>query len=770
MFRYIGFIIRFRFAVLAIIILITVLAALSMTRGVIASSAGNLFLGDSPDYADYLERTGVFGNDELVIIGFEDPSPLSKPSLERLDRAVKNIRKLPYVNRVSSILDAYNLEVVDGVLESVSYSQKALSNPELADRLKKKLASDPLLGGLMVSKDGGNSIVLIELTQDTNRRIEAYPGMIEEIYDIFAECGFDKSKLHRIGMVAVFAEIMHQSIFNLTRLLPIVALVLLITVFVMFRRLWPVLITGLTASVGVIWTMGFAVLLYRQVNILMALTPGVILIISFSDVIHLCSSYLIELSKRESKKEAILKSGSEVGAACFYTSITTFAGFVSMALVPAPVFRQMGIVLGFGVAVSLLVAMTLSPILFSIMKRPKAWRAGTTSKVQGLLDRFLASIANLATGRPRTVVAVFAVLVVVSIIGVSRITIETDFHDRLSPGNRLRIDQTYFEDNFIGTNYLDIFIETSETDGIMDPDLFEKITRYRDALLDIPEVDKVVSVVDVVETVHRRMRAGENVEGKPISGQALEDYFLLFDLSDEIDLSSLVDSDYRIARLSVFLDSYGFAATYDAGRKAQEASIGIEDKAQVEVSGLLYLLGAWLDEVIEGQKRGLAFAFFTIFIMMAFALRSVRAGLWSMIPNAIPILVLGGYIGWFWDKVDSDTIMVAMVAIGIAVDDTIHFLMRYRIEHGRTGDVERSIQNAFHYSGRAIIITTVILAVGFAPFVISDYFTTRMLGTLLPASLVVALAADLVLAPAMVKLGAFKMPDRETDPDLTQKD
>jgi len=132
-----------------------------------------------------------------------------------------------------------------------------------------------------------------------------------------------------------------------------------------------------------------------------------------------------------------------------------------------------------------------------------------------------------------------------------------------------------------------------------------------------------------------------------------------------------------------------------------------------------------------------------------------------MLPNIIPLLVLGGYVGWFWDLVDSDTLLVATIAIGISVDDTIHFLFRYRFERERTGDIDIALDRTFHFSGRAIIITSVILVAGFAPFAISDYFSVKIMGTLLPITLAAAMATDLLLIPAMIKLGAFRFRTRE---------
>ena len=173
----------------------------------------------------------------------------------------------------------------------------------------------------------------------------------------------------------------------------------------------------------------------------------------------------------------------------------------------------------------------------------------------------------------------------------------------------------------------------------------------------------------------------------------------------------------------------------------------------VEPAGLQYLLRDWLEELLAGQRRGLGFAFGAVALMMILGLASLRTGLWSMVPNTLPLVALGGLLGLCWDSVDSDVAGVAMIAIGIGVDDTIHYLMRLRVEWDRQETVADAIRAAMHYAGRGIVITTVILVLGFAPFALSDYVTLLFFGTLLPYCLVVALLADVLLVPAMVQLG-----------------
>jgi predicted RND superfamily exporter protein len=176
---------------------------------------------------------------------------------------------------------------------------------------------------------------------------------------------------------------------------------------------------------------------------------------------------------------------------------------------------------------------------------------------------------------------------------------------------------------------------------------------------------------------------------------------------------------------------------------------------------MVYLFGGWLDSLISWQKRSLAASFTFMFVMMLFAVRAFRPGALSMIPNLIPVMAVAAYCGFFWEHTDSDTFTPMIMALGIGVDDTIHFLVRFRIERERGYTVEEAIRRTFEFSGRAILMTTAILALGFLPFATSAYFTTWMVGVLIPLALVMALAADLLLVPAMCQLRwiRFRGPD-----------
>jgi predicted RND superfamily exporter protein len=749
--RYILLLIKYRFVVLAGLFIMTAIFGAIALQGVIASSVANIFFGENhPGYNAYRQRIQDFASDEVFIVIYKDNDLLSEASLKRLESVIGKIENIPEVARVDSLVNAQHIFAEDEILYVNKYVDEAREQPERKQEILDSMATDPLLNGLIVAPDGQHTAVIIELTTDKERPVERGPLIVEEVRMLFKQSGFNDKDIHFVGLMTTLAEVMNQSYFNVSRLFPYVCVVLLLVVYLMFHRLWPVLITLGVALMGVIWTYGFAVMLDRNINIFVALSPAIIIIVATSDVIHLCNAYLLVLSSGKSKRQAILQSGTEVGTACFWTSATTFVGFVSMAFIPVPAFRVMGVILGFGVAVSLLLAMTLTPILFSLLKPPKT-RTYEKSWSQIVLGKGLFRVEEYILTIPWRVIVLFVLAFLASILGASQLVIETDFNKRFSENNWVRRDLDYYNNHFAGANFLEVFLDAPEAEGILDPETYARVEAFQQAVEAMPEVDKVASLVDLINTIDRELNP-ERAE--PFSHELLAQYLLLFEMSGGEDLDRFMNFDRRTIRLAVRLAEDGAVFTYDTGNKVQELGKTLLDNAaEVHPTGMTYLMGGFLDDIFLGQRRGILFAFATILVMMIIMFRSWKIGLWSMVPNILPLLALGGYVGYFWEATDSDTIVIAMIAIGIGVDDTIHFLTRLKFESARTDDPVLALQQAFHFCGRAMVTTTIILALGFMPFMLSDYFSVRIFGTLLPYTLIVAVLADILLVPALVKVG-----------------
>ena len=755
---YIRWILRHKLFLVLLLAAITLIFAAIAMQGVFASTLGGLFFGDDHQgYKSYQQRIREFASDEVVLVTYQDEHLLSEQSLSRLERVVEELEMLPAVARVDSLLNTQHSVGDDDTLSVNLYADEALEFPERADEILQALQADPFYEGILIARNGRHAAVLIELLPEENASAEGAPVFVEEALSCFEKAGFTRSELTWLGFPVTIAEVITQSNRNISHLFPISCVILLIVVFLMFHRLWPVAITLGVSFVGVVWTFGFSVLLDRNISLFGSLTPIIILIVATSDIIHLCSAYLLELAKGEAKHEAILRSGIEVGTACFWTSATTFVGFVALTFVPIPMFKLMGLTLGFGVASSLLLAMTLCPIIFSLMPTPKR-HSYDASWAQKLLGRALRSVEEHVFGNPWSIILFFLLAFAFSIAGSLRVRIETNLNQRFDEKNRLRQHERYYNEHFAGSNFLEIFLESREAQGILEPELFGKIETFHKKVETLPGVDRVVSLINLMQTIDQEMNPERNLdEARRWTRELLAQYLLLFESSGGEDLDRLLDFDRRTMRLAARLNDNGTIFSYETGEEIKALATSIMgDAVEAETSGISYLLGGFVDDVVRGQKRGLIFAFITIMAMMMIMFRSWRIGAVSMIPNILPLLALGGYLGFFWDHVDSDTIVIAMIAVGIGVDDTIHFLSRLRFESARTQNPDLALKHSFHFSGRAMVVTTLILALGFMPLGLSNYFTVRIFGTLLPYTLIVAVLADILLVPALVKLGVIR--------------
>ena len=749
--RWFQWVLSHRGLVLAFFAVVSVVAAWSASRAVVASELGKLFLGDSPVYREYKDLSSTFANDELIIVAWEDEDPLSDLSLDRLEEAGESIEVLHEVNKVTSLATIQRVRGDAGTLFIESWSEVARESEAGARKdLVDELRGDPLAAGLLISRDGTASALVVELTTDETRASETLPALMDSITAAMGDAGFHPETLKIVGLQAQIGGVLDVSMTTLTRVFPVVVLLLLVSVWLMFRRLWPAAVSSGIALLGVLWTMGLAVHLDPQINVLFAIVPAVILTVAFSDIVHLCSAYLLELGGGASKDEAILSSAEDVGRACLFTSATTCVGFLSLALIPTPVFRHLGIVLGCGVGIALLQAMTLAPIIFSLLPEPQPMRAGTTGRVHAILDSFLLWCERASLGRPKTILAVSSVLAGILVFGVTQLTIETDFGARLSDDHPVRVDQSWFLERFNGTNLLDLYIETERDNGILDDDAWQGIGALQDALIGEEGIDEASSLVTLMDELHKAL-APDAADSRPRTRAQVSQYLLLFEGGGGENLETMLDFPRRRARMALRLEGEGFRATAAVAERARE--LGAEllpEGVTVKPMGMSFLLGDWLDEILQGQRNSLLASFVVIALMMMVALRSFRLGVASMLPNLMPILAYVGWLGLTWGPVDSDFLIVAILALGIGVDDTIHFLVRYRIERERNQPRDEAIRRTFAFAGRAILMTTVILVLGFAPFITTGYLTTQMMGWFVPLALIVAVLADLLLVPAML--------------------
>ena len=754
--RWFSWVLAHRRAVLGGVAAITLAALLVLTRVTIGSTLKKLFFGESADYAAYLEASQRFGSDEHVLLGLEVDDPTDPELIAHLAALDRDVADIDGYRGASSVATAQRIR---GGPSGLTVEPWATSWGEGG-------AADPDVAGVLVGRDQKSVSVLVELEVDPTRTAQQGLQSLQALDALLAEHGLDAPRVHRSGFPVLLVEMLHLAWDNLYRILPMSFVALLIIVMAVFRRLLPAVVSLGIAGLAMIWTMAVSALIDPVFSIMVTAVPLVVVVVGFSDVIHLWSAWEQERLSGKSREAAILASAADVGRACLLTSVTTFVGFVSLAFVPTPMFKQMGVSLGVGVALALVLAMTLVPILLSyglddaaVEGRPggdpgarSLWTRAVDRldhALTGLVDGF----SHLALRWPGQVTAGFFLAMAAAGVGALQMHVDADLVDRVAPDHPLQVDARWFGERFVGDNVLQVFLEANEDDAFTDPGRLEAVRRFQEAVTALPEVDHAVSLVDALERLHSAL-GGASSSTLPDTPEAVAQELLLFEMAGGENLDRLVDFERRRLHMAVRLQPSGMRATRDTAVAIEALALDhLPAEISVDATGLSALMGGWIDRIIAGQSRGVAFSIAFVTILMVLGLRSLRVGLVSMIPNLLPLLWLAGVLGVAWGDVDTDTAIIAMLAIGIGVDDTIHFMMRYRVEAARSASRTEALDRTFRFAGRAIVMTTVVLVVGFLPCAMSDYFSLWILGTLLPMVLIFAVLADLLLVPAMVQLG-----------------
>lgn len=753
--RFVLFILSHKVAVLCFVGAVSLTALSVLPRAVIASSVKAMFFGDHHEgYNEYTRRIAEFGSDEVFLFGVEVAEPMSADTLKKLRRFEElAMERLPEVKRITSLGNLERVGLSGDTIGVRSYAEEVFADPTRAGPLLEEIRADPIAGDLLVGRNGRDVMVLVEMSPDDSRSAETGPLKLAALTRALIDAGFPEQSVHRGGLAAIIAEMVLESRVTLMRLFPLVCLCLLIAVYLMFGRTWPAFVTTVSASIAVLWAAAFSVYREPQVNITMSILPAFVMVISFSDVVHLCGAYLLNIESGREKREAIVDATVHVGMACFLTSVTTAVGFFSMMWIPAPAFAHLGLASGVGVVIAYLLAMVLVPIILDYFPPPKSWHGGRVGSIQRWLDDLLGLAAELSINRPWSVIAVFFGITALLGFGASRIHFETDFSKRLRDDNPMRVDERYLERQFVPATVIELYVDTEGEGGVLDPETFAGLVRFEAALEAMPEVEKAVSLVDLMRATHRSI-VGPDADFGPFGADELAQMMVLLEMQGVDALRPYVDFPRSSTRITVYSNVRGIVAQHQLRQQFYRAAhTELGDRAQLTATGIGPLMGEWLDDILRGQRRGLLFSIVIISLLLILGFRSVRAGLVSMVPNLIPLLAAGAYCGYFWDQTDSDTLVVGMIALGIGVDDTIHFIARYKLEEARNPDRATALRETFRYSGRGIFITTFVFVVGFAPLITSEYLSIWAMGLLLPICFVVALAADLLLVPAMIRVG-----------------
>lgn len=734
------------------------------------------------EYEEFLSRFGEDGN--VLMIGLQDKSLYQLEKFNAWYDLGEELLALEGVDQVVSVARMYNL-TKDDSLKQFKFvplmTEKPQTQHEL-DSLKKIIYGLPFYEGVLFNKEEDVTLMAITVNDevlDSKRRND----LVAKIQKIGVQ--FSKQHnmdLHYSGLPFIRSKISMLVSGELRLFIVIAALVTALILFLFFRSFKVVIFSMLVVAVAVVWCFGLVGLLGFKLSVLSGLIPPLLIIIGIPNCIFFLNKYQSEIKRHGGQARALNLSIRKVGNAILLTNVTTASGFGAFILIQSQVIREFGIVASFSILSIFLLSILILPTIFSYMAPPSEKHIKHLDRklVQTFVDKII-----LAVTRYRGWVYAFtALLLVFGGIGISKMVSTGNIVDDLPKHDPLYVDLKFFEEHFNGVMPFEIEIDTKKEGKVLLSSTIKRIDKLQDLLAEYPEFSRPVSIVEVLKYSKQAFYNGKSSKySLPSSRERnfILDYVPGGDNNSNL-LKSFIDTSKQITRVSSYIEDIGTNELRDLKANIEPRIDSIFDPADYDITltGTSVVFLKSNDYLIKNLFLSLALAVVIISLIMAAMFRSFRMVLVSLLPNIIPLVITASLMGYFGIPIKASTILVFSIAFGISVDDTIHFLAKYRQEL-RTYDwnIRTSVILALKEVGVSMMYTSIVLFFGFSIFIASTFGGTVALGLLTAITLFVAMFSNLIILPSLIlslekylTTKAFKEPlleifDEEEDIELS---
>jgi len=577
---------------------------------------------------------------------------------------------------------------------------------------------------------------------------------------------------------------------------------MLLMIIVVVGLLWTLLHSAsavvwsiLAIIVSLIWVIGATLWLNVAVSQMVSLTVMLVLAVGIADCVHVMSTYLYYRREGEAHEQAMQHAYGKTGLPILLTTITTMAGMLALTVTGMPMFVLFGVTSAAGVAMAFLFTVYLLPVLLDIWHplavikesaKPSAWKlplvylgklfvllwfpfkklAGVTGLswllsavwLQPLLDKIPAFVQR----RPITISVLFGALFIACVVGTLNVRIDTNLVELYREGTTFRESYKIVDEEMMGTGSMTVMLDLNRSDAFVDP----RVLKASEALQQRIEqkysqyVLRTNSLADLVKETNKTMNDGtDTFYFIPDDEITVSQLLYLFNSANPEDRRAIVSDDYAKSHITVNLVNAG---SYEYSRFFDQINQDIAEifdplksdypDMNVSVTGTLAMMMSLMDQISNSQFQSLSLAMAIIAVLLMLTLGSIQAGVLGIIPNLIPAVVTFGVMGWLNVPLDTDTLMIAPVIIGIAVDDTIHFITHYRMALAKNHNMQKSLMSAIKEVGQAVTFTTLILGCGFMMLSFSDYLGLAKMGTFGALAVFVALLCDLLFLPALIMI------------------
>ena len=747
---YIDFILRCRWWVAAFATFLMVLMAAGGDRIIVANDFRELLGEDNPELAalNSLEDTYAASNTVLIAVAPREGSVFTRRTLGAIEELTRAAWETPHSTRVDSLTN-YNHTYAEGddlVVEPLVDGAEALSDGDLA-QIERIALNEPQLLGRLVSRDGRVGALAISFVkaEDQSAIVAEVPDYLDAVLEE-ARAGHPDLGFYITGDVILNRVTVAAMEEGVQSTLPIAFLLVLVGTALLLRSVFGVVAIVVMMAFGILTTIGFAGWARLVLSPLTSSVPVVVMVLAVAHSIHIITAVLLAMSRGLDRRAAVKDSLQGNAWPVFLTSITTMIGFLSLNGSDSPPVQVMGNLSAFGMLSIYIYSMTLLPAMLSIL--PLRSRPSRPER-SPLFERFGAFVVR----RRGALLWSGLVLSVAVVAGISRNEFSDDWTKAFDERYQFRRDTDFVIRNLTGLNTLEYSLNAGQEGGITDPEYLRKVEAFADWARRQPEVTHVRTFADIMKRLNRTMHDDDPAEYRlPESAELAAQYLLLYELSVPFgaDLNDRIDIAKSATRMTVTLADLPVRYMRDIDRRAlswiEANAPGLAGGASGLTVVLAYLTQRNLESILRGTIIGMAL----ISLILIGVFRSLRLGLISLVPNFLPPALGFGLWGYMIGQVSLAATMTTIIAFGIIVDDTIHFMTRY-LRGSRDGlPGGDAVRYAFRTTGHALFTTSAVLTAGFVVFAFAGYEGVWILGLMVTMMVVLGIVVDFLLLPPLL--------------------
>ena len=750
-------ILRNRIAILTFIGLCTALMASQWGKMKFTYTEANLLPDDHPVNLHYEQFLNIFGEEgNLIVIGVKDNSLFSVKNMNSWIDLSKSFEDNENVDNVITIQDLKKLkkDTQNKKFEFEPLLKDSIESKYELIKLKKSLTTDyPVYDNILFNSESESIRTGIFLKKSivntSSRKSFIYKDLIPKIEEFEKT---SKINVHISGMPYV-RTLNSQNIIDEIEIFIIAAILITSLIFFFFFRSYrATFISMLVVIIGVMWTFGILGFLEYEITVLTALIPPLIIVIGIPNCIFLINKYQHEVNKHGNKAKSLQRVITKVGNATLMTNTTTASGFATFIITQSKLLTEFGTVASMSIMAIFILCLLIIPIIYSYMPIP------SDKHLEHLNKKWINKLGDWieSTVKSRNIVIYITsvCLLVLSIIGMYQIKTSGSLLEDMPKNAGFYKDIEFYEKEFNGVMPLEILINTKRSKGVLKRSTLKKMNALEDLIIEIPELSKPISVVSLVKYTKQAFYNG-NPKYYQLPTAQENSFIMSYAKNTSNNLSLLknyVDTTGQYARITTFIKNSGI----DEMDRIEEALNNeirkqFDDRYEVSITGKAYLFQKGTNFLIKNLILSLTLAIILISLFMAYMFRSFRMIVISLVPNLLPLLITAGVMGYLGVSIKPSTILVFSIAFGISVDDTIHFLAKYRQELiSSRWSIKKSVFAALRETGVSMFYTSIVLFFGFSVFITSNFGGTVALGALISGTLLLAMMANLILLPTLL--------------------